>query len=61
MTPDPDAPPDDEFEKQDPSTGEYDMPSHVGPGGPDFDDSVQPQPGTPVDEEDEALPLDDSV
>jgi hypothetical protein len=25
------------------------MPSHVGPGGPDFDDSIKPQTGTPFE------------
>jgi hypothetical protein len=44
-TPDPVDPDDEEFESQDPSSGEH----HIGPGGPDFDDSVQPESGTPVD------------
>ena len=40
--PDPKAPDPKAPEEQDAS-------SHVGPGGPDFDDSVQPQSGTPAD------------
>jgi hypothetical protein len=46
------AEPDDaEFAEPEPADpeGEHDAPSHVGPGGPDFDDSVQPQSGTPID------------
>jgi hypothetical protein len=56
-TPDPVEPDDEEFETQSTSGEEQDVPaeespfgtSHVGPGGPDFDDSVVPQSGTPVD------------
>jgi len=52
-TPDPLNSDDEGFEPQDPAEGGRDEssqpPSHVGPGGPDFDDSVQPQSGTPVD------------
>jgi hypothetical protein len=48
---------DDEFESQESPEGEEaepagtpgEVPSHVGPGGPYFDDSVQPQSGTPIE------------
>lgn len=59
MTRDPVDQPADEPEKEEVSTGEHPIPSHVGPGGPAFDPNVQPQTGTPVEEEDEVLPLDD--
>jgi hypothetical protein len=55
-TPDPvdlPDPTDEEFEPQEtPEESELQDTSgeqHVGPGGPDFDPSVQPQSGTPVD------------
>jgi hypothetical protein len=54
-TPDPVDPDEEAFEEQsDDFAGEreavQEIPTSVGPGGPDFDPNVQPQSGTPVDQ-----------